>query len=1054
MKLIMNHEFMRFKKISCAFVPMLMLLVFMALAPAISAQTTQVSGTVTDRATGEAIIGANILQTGTTNGVITDINGNFTLSVPRNATLRISSIGYVTQTVPVPNQDNPRLNIALAEDVSLLEEVVVVGYGTQRKSDVTGSIAVATADDLLRTPSLSAIAGLKGIAPGVNVFVNSGLPGGQQRVVIRGLSSITAVSDPLYVVDGVVMADFQFVNPNDIERMEVLKDASAAAIYGARGSAGVIIVTTKRGSQDGATRVSYNGWVSVSTLQKKMDTMNSEEFMRAYRLSMQNHVKYATGGTVASREESMNERWANIAQNSSLNPTYRPLFRINGTFNPEGWKNEFDDNLVPIYDTDWQDEATRNAISHTHQLSIQQGGKNSSSGVFLNYSDQEGLFLNTYMKRVNARMTNDAKVFSWLTTSMNLMVNHTWANDTQIGSGGQDALRTVIEMPPIFPVKYDDGNWSNSQTGVYGFGFEALSNPVHFLTVRERMIYRTQIFGNIALTFHLAEGLDLKTQFGADGHLRTWRQYNPYGVINMDNGGKGEANVEFQNVLFWQETTYLNYNKAIDRHRINAMAGVEWSERVSRYNRYRTGAYPSNAFGFDQMQAGAEKNETESSFERWAMNSYIGRVAYTYDDKYSATITGRIDGSSKFGIDNKYAFFPAAGLSWMASNEDFMKDLSWLDQFKIHTSYGITGNSEGIGSYNSLGVYSTGTTLVNGTLASSANPSRMANNDLRWETKKTWDVGFNLNTFGNRLNFDISYYYNYTDNLLLNAPIPSTSGFNSISKNVGAVSGKGWDILVNGTIIENKDFDWNVTLNANFNSTRVEKLNEGDADMFTGNWLDGDGVIFRVGEPLTSWWIYDRTGIRTDASTGRVGEALRSSEKMIIGKGMPDWTGSFINKFRYKQFDFMADFQFVVGGEIRQDFFHSTYDRFGLTSGLSTILYDAWSETNTNTKQQAIRNGVFDGQSSNKDSQWLASATYLRGNLFQLGYTLTPNQAKSIGLSAFRAYISLENAFVLCSKDFRGYDPEASSRDRFEQNAFFFQYPRPRVYALGINVTF
>ena len=1021
-------------------------------------QGITITGTVTD-AEGNPLPGASVVIKGTTQGTVTDINGKYLITVSsEEAILTFSFVGYAAQEIVVGKQR--LVNIDLQVETREIEEVVVVGYGTQRKSDVTGSISVATSEDLLRTPSLSAITGLKGVASGVNVFLNSGLPGGQQRVVIRGLSSITAVSDPLYVVDGVIMQDFQFVNPNDIERIEVLKDASAAAIYGARGAAGVLLVTTKRGAKEGATRVSYTGWVSVSRLQKKMDVMNSEEFMRAYRISMQNHVKYATNtaaSTPESREAAMNALWTNIARNSDsgLNDkNYRELFKINGAFNPEGWKNEFDNNLVPIYDTDWQDEATRNAVSHNHQLSIQQGGKNSSTGVFLNYTDNQGLFINTYMKRVNARLTNDAKLFNWLSSSMNLMVNDTWTNETQIGSGGQDALRTVIEMPPIFPVKYPDGNWSNSQTNVSGFSFEALSNPVHFLTVRDRMINRTQIFGNFALTFHLADGLDLKTQIGADGRLRNWRYYNPYGVINMDNGNKGEAEVMFRNNIYWQETTYLNYTKVHEQHRINAMVGVEWSESIERYNRSRNGAYPSNASGFDLMDAGAEKYDMQSSYTRWAMNSYIGRFAYTFSDKYMATLTARVDGSSKFGDNNKYAFFPAAGLGWNISNEDFMKNITWIDQLKLHTSYGITGNSEGLDAYRSLAVYGTGTILVNNILASSASPSRMANPDLRWERKKTWDIGFNLNTFKNRLNFDISYYYNYTDDLLLDAPIPSTSGYNSISKNIGAVSGRGWDILINGTIVSTKDFEWNATLNTNFNATKVEKLNVGNADMFVGdNWLDGLGVVMRVGEPMGCWWIYERTGIRTEGP-GRIGEAIRSTDKKIIGKGMPDWTGSFMHRFRYKQLDFMADFQFVIGGKIRQDFFHSTYDRFGLTSGLRAILYDAWSPSNPNTKQQAIRNGVFDGQSSNKDSQWLADATYLRGNLFQLGYSLTPTQARFIGMSALRAYISVENLFVLCSKDFRGFDPEASSRGRFEQNAFFFQYPRPTTYVFGVNVTF
>ena len=1042
-----------FKKISSIIICMLFAVQFSTFA-----QRIDISGTVTD-GKGITLPGVNVIIAGTNTGTVTDENGSFSVSVPNeNAVLQFSFIGYVTQNIMVGRQR--MINAVMVDEVSEMEEIVVVGYGTQRRSDVTGSIAVVTSEDLLRTPTFSAIAGLKGVAPGVNVFVNSGLPGGQQRIVIRGLSSITAAADPLFVVDGVIMEDFQFLNPNDIERIEVLKDASAAAIYGARGAAGVILVTTKRGEREGRTTVSYSGWISIATLQKKMDTMNAEEFMRAYRISMQNHVKYGgSADAAATREAAMNTRWTNIARNSNsdLNTgNFQHLFKINGTFNPEGWKNEFDNNLAPIYDTDWQDEATRNALSHTHQLSIRQGNARSSSGVFINYTNQEGLFLNTGMQRVNARLTNDAKPLNWLSTSMNLLVNNSNQNNTNIGSGGQDALRTVIEMPPIFPVKYDDGSWANSQTRVSGFGFEAMANPAHFLTVRQQYVTRTQIFGNFALTFHLADGLDLRTQFGGDGQIRNWRTYQTVGVINADAGGRGEAVFEAHNLFYWQQTSYLNYSKVFGQHRFSAMAGVEWSERKFRSNRSATESFSTNVHGVDRMQAGATRTAVESGFNRWAMNSYISRLAYTLSDKYMATVTARVDGSSKFGAQNKYAFFPAVGLGWNISSEDFMAEVTWIDRMKLHTSYGVTGNSEGLGTYQSLATYSSATILINGANVASSQPSRLSNPDLRWEKKTTWDIGIDLNTLGNRLNFDISYYYNYTDDLLLNAPIASTSGFNSISKNVGAVSGRGWDILINGTIASSKDFTWNTTLNANFNTTKIERLNEGNADMFEGSWLDGEGVVFRVGEPLTTWWIYERTGIRTDPSTGRVGEALRSPNKQLIGKGMPDWTGSLINRFAYKQFDFQFDFQFVVGGDIRQDFYHSTYDRFGLASGLRAILYDAWTEGKPSgpNQQQAIRNGVFDGQSSNKDTSWLADATYLRLNMIQLGYSFTPSQARTIGLSAFRAYASIDNVFVFHSKDFLGYDPEASSRGRFEQNAFFFQYPRPRTFAFGVQVTF
>jgi outer membrane receptor protein involved in Fe transport len=397
----------------------------------------------------------------------------------------------------------------------------------------------------------------------------------------------------------------------------------------------------------------------------------------------------------------------------------------------------------------------------------------------------------------------------------------------------------------------------------------------------------------------------------------------------------------------------------------------------------------------------------------------------------------------------------------MVSNEDFLNGVTWLDMLKLHTSYGVTGNTD-IEVYRSLAVFTSNTgTVIGGARANQAWPSRMANPDLRWERQSQYDVGLALNSFGNRLNLEISGYYKYTSDLLLLAPIPVTSGFNDIWKNVGAISNRGLDAMITGVPVQSRDFNWSVTVNANYNANRVEKLNEGGADMFVGdNWV-GARVIMRVVEPMGQFYGLERIGIKSPEYVavhgGRVGTALRSPDLKVLGKGMPDWTGSFINRFSYKNFDFMADFQFVIGGKIRQDFYHSTEDRFGLTSGLRTILTEAWTDgkpTDQPDMVQAIRIGAFDGQDSNFDTRWLADASYLRGNLFQLGYNCTPQQAKSVGVSALRAYVSVDNLFVITSKEFQGFDPEASTRGRFEPNTFFFSYPKPRTFTLGLNVTF
>lgn len=992
-------------------------------------QGRTITGTVTDN-NGEPVIGANVVVKGTTIGTITNFDGYYSLpGVPNGATLSVSYIGYLTREMAVGNQST--VNIILTEDTQALDEVVVVGYGTQRKSDVTGSVAIATADELLRTPSFSAMQGLKGIAPGVNVFVNSGQPGGKNRVVIRGVSTINASSDPLYVVDGVAMEDFQFLNPHDIERMEVLKDASAAAIYGARGANGVILVTTKRGLKGDGVSISYSGYVSMNTLGRRMETMNSAEFMETMRISLDNAVKY--GGKSQSE---VDQKWADMLSNTQL----------------------FDSSGNPLYDTDWIGEATRNSISHNHQLSIQQGGKNSSVGAFLNFTDQEGLLRNTYMKRLNAKLTYDAKPLDWLSTSVNLLVNHTWQNMAAEEGGGQEARRTMIEMPPIFPVKYADGSWSNSTNGVAGFGFEAMANPVHILEDRQSMIYRTQIFGNAALTFHLAPGLDLKTQFGVDGQIRRWRNYTPFGMVNLDSSGQGEANVTFHDILYWQEETFLNYNNTFGKHRINGVLGLSWQERTYRRNYARTRGFFDNYFGFDRMQAGSNVSSPESSYEDWSLNSYFLRAGYTYNDRYMATLTARVDGSSKFGADNKYAFFPAAGLGWMVSNEDFMADVYWIDQFKLHTSYGMTGNSE-IPIYRSLSTVEANTILINGNRETVTHSTRLANPNLKWEKTAQWDIGFNLNMFKNRLNFDLSYYYKKTTDLLLERPLPNSTGYSNVMDNIGELSNRGLDIMVSSTNIQTNDFQWTTTLSANYNKGKIDKLGETDADILVDpNFLNGRPIL-RVGESPFSYFGFRRLGIYTEEEAAelgvRAGTAKRSENREILGKTTPDWTGSFINRFAYKNLDLTVDFQFTLGVDVVQNFYHSAEDRFGLTSGLKTILTDAWSPSNPNTMVQAIRNGTFDGQDSQADSHWVVDGSYLRANLIQLGYTFSPKALKAIRLSSLRAYFSVENAFVITSKDFQGFDPEATSYgNQFSQGIFFFQYPKPTVFTIGANITF
>lgn len=1018
----------------------------------------EISGTVTD-SKGELVISGTVKVKNTTTATITDINGKYKISAPTNGTLVFSYLGYQTKEVPVSSISGNTLDVVLLEESNMLDELVVVGYGTMRKSDLTGSVSTTKGKDIIKQQSFSALEGLKGKAAGVNIFTNTGQPGGEMRVIIRGISTINASASPLYIVDGVAMSDFNLLNPNDIESIEVLKDASAAAIYGARGANGVIMVTTKRGNAGEGVHISYDGSVSISHMQRKMDVMNSAEWMAAFKQGLEN---------------------ANAWQGKNFDTDLSKIFTDERLFRADG---------TPIYDTDWQDEATRTAISHNHQLSIQRTGKDSSVGAFLNYTDQQGILLNSYYKRVNGKLSYDDKPTKWLSTSVNLLVNHTWGNRTSDNPYNQGALRTMIEQLPFLPVMIDghyaqtsdvittailnDKNDPNS--GYQNFSPEGVGNPVELQKRIKQMTYNTQIFGNAALTFHLMKGLELKTQLGIDYHNSRGAGYIPFTprpMINQES--EGYASASNSNALYWQEETYLTWLKDFDKHHINAMAGMSWQAREYTYFSASDSKFVDDYYDIYNLGSGSNRPSVGSDYDKWAMNSYFLRVAYNYDDTYLATVTARYDGSSKFGQNNKYAFFPSVGLGWLASNEAFLRDNKTISKLKLHTSFGLTGNSE-IGTYRSLATMSQSNVIIGNELHLVSYLDNMPNPNLKWEKTAQWDFGFELGLFNNRLNFDISYYYKYTSDLLLNRPVPESTGFSSIMDNIGAVSNQGLDILVTAYPIQTADFQWTSTLNLGFNKNRVEKLDEaatvdpisGKRQITTDGFVGYDMVI-REGESLSSFYGYKRAGIydghpeNWDPETmnipSTIGEKVTYKERQIIGNGLPDWTGSFINTFNYKNFDMTIDFQFSWGAEIMQEYYHSTVARF-LTNGLDRLYEEAWHPTlNPGGVEQAIRlNNFGQGANNQADDDWVCDGSYLRCNMIQLGYTFDKKTIEKLGLSALRIYANVNNLFLITASDYLGYDPDNSTRlgdNNWGASRQFFSYPRPRTFTLGVNLTF
>lgn len=991
-------------------------------------QQETVTGTIVDE-TGMSLPGVSIIEKGTSNGTVTDVDGKFTLNVASSESVLVFSfIGM--QTIEMPVGERRVFDLTMMTDTQGLDEVVVVGYGTVKKSDLTGSVGVVGAEELLKAPVANALQGLKGKVAGVNVFLNSGSPSSSPRVLIRGLGTINSSSQPLYVVDGVVMENIEFLNPNDIESMEVLKDASSTAIYGARGANGVVMVSTKRGAKTTGEIVSYDGYVSIGVLPKKMDVLNAAEFMEVLERGFANHSKYSDSPI--------------------------PPFTANDP-------NLFDANGNPLYDTDWQEEATRTAISNNHQLSFQSKADKSSFGAFLNYSNLEGIMLNNYLERVNGKFAYDATPKKWLSVGLNLLANSTKENVFEESGGHQMPRRSMIEMPAIFPVKFPDGTWSNTSMVSDPYGFEAIPNPVHVLTTQDRLRKRTKLFGNLYTTFHILPGLDLRTQFGFDKNDYNEQTYSPTDLINISSPN-GYAYLGNSRSLYWQQENYLTYTKEFGEHSINAMAGLSWQKRTDEFFNVSATGFSDDTFTFNRIQAASQPGTPNSGYDEWSMNSYFLRGNYNYMSKYLVTFTGRVDGSSRFGDNNKYGVFPSVGLGYVISNEPFMQGMgNTISELKLRTSWGITGNTE-IPTYQSLGTISTATTLINGTRAPISYVNRLPNPDLEWEKTRQFDIGFDLSVLDRALTFSFDYYHKLTTDLLLDRPVPSSSGFSAVRDNIGSVSNRGVEVLVKAFPVSTSSLNWDTNLNFSYNINEIEKLGENNEDIFPGpNWVSGSQTILRVGEPLSSFWGFERLGTwGTDeaaaaAEVGAIpGEAKRSADRRIIGNGLPKWTGSFINNVFYKNFDFTLDIQFVADVDILQQFFHSTEDRTGLASGLASTLYDAWTEDNQNTMVQQIRNGVYSGQNSEVDSHWVTDGSYIRGNLISLGYTFNDVMAKSKGLRNLRVYGNVQNAFLIHSKDFKGYDPEASSWEgnQWGQNIFFFQYPRPRTFTLGLSLQF
>lgn len=1033
-----------------------MLLLFASLS-IIYAQERQVKGKVTDASDNSGMPGVTVGVKGTTKGVITDGEGAFTINVASGATLVFSYIGYETQEVVVGNQTE--INASLTASSTTLNETVVIGYGTLKKSDLTGAVGSVREAQLKERPTASLNQALSGRMAGVQVNTNSGRPGGRANIRIRGFSSINSSNNPLYVVDGVMLpqgnqAQFSsaidYISPDDIVSVEVLKDASSTAIYGARGANGVILVTTKKGKA-GQSTVTYSTDLSVNTIgPNRPRVLNAKEYLATEDLAWANMEKFDPVGWAAGR-------WAYL--NPKLRRTDPRIFDSQGN---------------PLYDTDWFKETTQNKLSQNHQLGLSGGNERTQYSLSLGYRDDQGLIKTSYLKRYSARFTVDDQVKSWLKIGGTLAYN----NQTERLVDINDAVaRQIVEDFPFLPVKYADGTYANNRD--YPFA-EGTMSSVHRLMGRQYILNTQTTTGSLYSNITFAKGLEMRTVLGIN--VLTQEQ-NESSTRTLEIGAQGTASARNRKEGFWSLENYLTYTKQFnENHSLTALAGLSWQET----NFFRIAAivrgFATDYFGFNNLGAGSTNPQVESDASRNAFNSYFGRINYAFRNKYLFTVTGRADGSSKFGENHKFAFFPSAAVAWKVSDEEFLKTNSVISNLKLRASYGLTGNSE-IPAYSSLSLLSsTYATVFNDVRVSGTGITRLANPDLKWEKTAQSDVGLEIGLFKGRISIEADYYYRKTTDMLLDAPVPRTSGYATIRRNVGSMQNQGIELGISTVNIERAGFQWTSNFNISMNRNKVLSLAT-PSDIFGvgGPNFTNQTNIIRIGEPVGSFWGLTRLGVWSEAEREEAAKytsyrngltmlpgdikyldvngdkAITDADRSIIGNGSPLAWGAFTNTFRYNNFDLTLELQYSYGNDVMMMNLHASEDRQALANSYTSVL-NAWTPTNQNTPIAQIRD-TRAGYVTNVDSHWIKDGSFLRGRNLLVGYNFPSSVTSKLKLSRLRVYASAQNFFLLVTDKIIG-DPEVTPTNQgdgssaFSQGMMWHNYPKPTTYMAGLQIAF
>ncbi|WP_300761865.1 TonB-dependent receptor [uncultured Parabacteroides sp.] len=1023
-----------------------------------------VTGKIVD-ANGEPIIGANIVEKGTTNGTITDIDGNFTLEASDKSILIVSFIGYAPREIVVGNQRN--ISVKLNEDTEVLDEVVVVGYGTQKKSDVTTAVASVSSENLKNRAAVNFGEAMAGQVPGVLIQQTNGAPGGEGLTIkVRGTGSITQSNDPLYVVDGYPMEGgaFRLLNSSDIESIQVLKDASSTAIYGSRGANGVVIITTKKG-QIGKPTVQLNAYVGFQQREKKIEMMNRDQYVQWF----------IDGRNQAWLDAKVISSDPNQSPHSINDPNSRRALYSGASSQymiPDGtgsYKYNFLDpaSVAQMPDNDWQDLLYRNALTQQYELSVNGGSENTRYTFSGSYTNQDGIVRNTDYERFNFRTNVSSKIADCLNVGMSLMAYY--ANGTEQANGKDSPVMYALNLPPIYPLYNEDGTYGSMVRNPEILAGD-VANPIGIADQVMNKRKRHGWLGTIFAEWEIIKNLKYRISINGGIQDNIQKKFEP-SYVDFDSS-KAPRPAKGINERWtdrdWVIENTLNYSFTLaDKHSFNALLGYTTQAHSYEHMKGEARGYAND--NITTLNAGTMYALTSDESE-YSMISYLGRINYVYDNRYMLTTTLRSDGSSRFGRNKKWGTFPSVSLGWRISQEKFMQDVKPISDLKIRASFGISGNNR-IGNYSAIGLLSTGFYPTGDAVQNTVNPNTMPNDDLGWERTRQYNVGFELGLFDNRIRLEGDFYDSRSIDLLLNVPIPTITGYSSQMQNIGKVQNRGMEFTLNTKNFTGRDFTWSSNFNISFNKNKVLEVGVDGRPIYGSAANANNAFITKPGYPIASFYGYKYLGVFQSEeelakyphlSGDKVGDGhyedvnkdgkLDQNDKTILGDNNPLFTAGFSNSFRYKNFTLDVQFTGSYGAEVFSFYKRMCGIYHGDRNGLIEQLGRWQSKEQPGDGIHFRPTRTPSGWQRDPSSAWVQDASYLRLRNLTFGYDFDQKMIEKMKMKGLRLYVTGQNLFTITN--YVGYDPETSSESGLSQGGDYLGYPAARSFIIGANITF